>query len=106
VSQNLSVTRDNCLKFLAADDQRLAGRKTVTFVTLLGPYEDRSIERAGYLKKLCISNWKKIEDVSKGSFLLLLKYPKGKYDGNSEALKGIKKTYDDCYIEDSDSDRY
>lgn len=34
VSQNLSVTRDNCLKFLTADDQRLAGRKTVTFVTL------------------------------------------------------------------------
>jgi len=78
--------------------------KVISFVTALYPFS-KDIRRAGYLKKLCISDWKNTESIIKTSFGLSFKYPESKYR-TPKLLKELKKDYDDCYVEGSDADKY
>lgn len=105
--KSIKIGKEQSFKVKVYQNDKIIDVKTVTFITVLGPYGDgSSIAQAGVLEKLCISNWKNVEDVTKYSLVIDFKYPESKYDSNSEALKHLRKALDDCYIEDPDSDRY
>jgi len=89
--------------------------KRIDFTVALDKsHKDESIEKAGYLKKKCISNWQNtkfsVQNILRvGVFMrkeysLMFEYPQKPY--TDEELKALKKQYDDCYVEGSDADKY
>lgn len=100
----IKINKEYSFRIKVYKNSALIDNKIVTFNTGIGPYGDKKIMDAGYLKKLCISDWRNFERVDKYGFRLRFKYP-GRYN-EPKHLKNFKKTYDDCYVEGSDADKY
>lgn len=104
---SIQVGKEYKFKTSVYKNDRMVDSKIITFVPgLLDHRSSDDFPEWGCLKKICFSNWKNMaQHPGKSSFIIHFKYPKGIYDGK-ESLKEAKRRYDDCYIEDPDSDKY
>jgi len=105
--KSVKLHKEYSFKINIYKNGKIIDKKNVTFTVAL--YKDRSSDdmaENGKLEKLCLDNWKNVKDFSKEGFRFVFEYPIKDQYNKPERLKEIKKAYDDCYIEDPDSDKY